>query len=111
MVDHLSERLAEGEKRAQELSLRYGLPIEKILEAYREFQLKAKAGGFEPSMRAFEILLRIDIARNMPEIKNVEPIYCKGLDPLHPYNPTKQPILLLLVIVIALIALAMAWFR
>lgn len=111
MTDSLSDRLIEGEKRAQELSLRYGLPIENVLELWGEFKLRAKAEGFDPTLRAFEILLRVDLARKMPEIKHLEPLYCKGLDPLNPYNPSKQSTLLLVAIVVALIALAVAWFR
>ncbi len=111
MTDNQYERLTEGEKRVRELSWRYGLPLETLLELWGQFKRKPKAEGFDPTLRAFEILLRVDLARNMQELRNLEPLYCKGLDPLNPYSPTKVRILSLVAIAIALIAPAAAWFR
>jgi hypothetical protein len=101
----------EGEKRAEELALRYGLPKETIFEAYRAFQVKATENGWTITMRLFEAQLRVDLAQIHPDVKNVEPLYCKGLDPLHPYNPSRHKYLILLASVIALIALGVALLR
>lgn len=84
-MSQVNSNADEGLKRAEEIALRYGITIDNILIAWTEFETIAESQKIVPSLRAFEIHLRIVLAKGMPEIKYIEPLHCKGLDPLNPY--------------------------
>ena len=75
-----------GMRRAKKLGERYGIPTQRILQRYEEFRMFGAPEGQQATLRAFEIMLRQELAMFDPAVKRIEPLYCKGLDPLKPYN-------------------------
>jgi hypothetical protein len=76
-----------GQIRAKKLSNRYGIPKNNIIDAYIYHVQLSRQPEQIPTIRSFEMMLRKSLAEQHPDIKHIEPIYCKGLDPLNPYNP------------------------